>query len=331
MGSQNPEQQSLSKLHPFPLETQTEQAPSSQNSASQQSESTLHPPPSSTQAGTPQTPPSHTPLQQSESSEHALPSSKQAETGTPQKPSLPQMPLQQSASLPHATLSSEHATTAVAQKPSLVQAPLQQSESTAQVEPSSKQAGASTGPTSASILAAVALPLAAFALVAPQIVAQDLPWWDESVYLALGRGLVAGASPDLAWSPACALTLGIARAALGPVRAISVVHVAWAAVFAVAVGLCARALLRDARPALALAAIALGSSHALVVIGPQRAAISLVLLAFAALASRRWPRTGLAAGAILALAAAACRLEAALARWRPRGRPASPRPTSASP
>jgi hypothetical protein len=162
-------------------------------------------------------------------------------------------------------------------------------------------------------LAALALPVAAFALVAPQIVAQDLPWWDESTYLGLGRGLVAGARLDLAWSPGYALTLGIARAALGPVRAVPVVHVAWAAVFAAAVGLSARTLLRDARPAFALAAIALGSSHALVIVGPQRAAISLVLLAFTALASRRWPRAGFTAGAALALAAAACRLEAAFA------------------
>jgi len=165
----------------------------------------------------------------------------------------------------------------------------------------------------AALLAALALPLAAFALVAPQIVAQDLPWWDESTYLGLGRGLVAGAPPDFAWSPAYSLTLGIARAALGPVRAVPIVHLAWAAVFAAAVGLSARTLLRDARPALALAAAALGSSHALVLIGPQRAAISLVLLAFAALASRRWPRPGIAAGAVLALAATACRLEAAFA------------------
>ena len=162
-------------------------------------------------------------------------------------------------------------------------------------------------------LVAFALPLAAFALVAPQIVAQDLPWWDEATYLGLGRGLVAGAPPDFAWSPAYALTLGIARAALGPARAVAVVHLAWAAVFAAAVGLSARTLLRDLRPALALAAAALGSSHALVVVGPQRAAISLVLLAFAVLASRRRPRAGLATGAVLAIAAAACRLEAAFA------------------
>jgi hypothetical protein len=79
-------------------------------------------------------------------------------------------------------------------------------------------------------LATLALPFVAFVLVALQIVAQDLPWWDESTYLGLGRGLVAGARPDFAWSPGYALTLGIAGAALGPVRAVSVVHVAWAAV-----------------------------------------------------------------------------------------------------
>ncbi len=159
----------------------------------------------------------------------------------------------------------------------------------------------------------VALALAAFALVAPQIAAQDLPWWDEAYYLHVGRDLLAGAAPDLAWSPAYALSLGIARAALGSARAIPVAHALWAAVFAAAVGLGARAILRNAGAAPALAAAALGGAHALVIIGPQRAAISLLLLAFAAMASRRWPRAGLVVGAALALAAACCRLEATFA------------------
>jgi hypothetical protein len=168
-------------------------------------------------------------------------------------------------------------------------------------------------PPRAALPAAAALALAAFALLAPQIAAQDLPWWDEATYLGVGRGLLAGAAPDLTWSPAYALTLGIARAALGAARAVPVAHALWAAVFAAAVGLGARAILRDGLAALALAAAALGGAHALVIIGPQRAAIALVILAFAALASRRWPRAGLGAGAALALAAAACRLEAAYA------------------
>jgi hypothetical protein len=168
-------------------------------------------------------------------------------------------------------------------------------------------------PPRAALPAAGALALAAFALVAPQIAAQDLPWWDEAAYLGVGRGLLAGAAPDFAWSPAYALTLGIARAALGPVRAIPVAHALWAAVLAAAVGLGARALLRDKLAAPAIAAAALGGAHALVIVGPQRAAIALVILAFAALASRRWPRAGLGAGAALAVAAAACRLEATYA------------------
>jgi hypothetical protein len=168
-------------------------------------------------------------------------------------------------------------------------------------------------PPRATLVAAIALLLSAFALVVTQIAAQDLPWWDEATYLGLGRWLLLGARPDFAWSPGYALTMGIARAALGPARAVPAAHAVWAAVFAAGTGLSARAIFRDARAALGLAAAALGTAHALVIVGPPRAAIALLLLAFAALASRRWPRAGLCAGAVLALAAVACRLEAAFA------------------